>query len=59
MVKKFLVIKTGNKDLDYGKGTGVSRKEAQDAFISGFIESAKKKKQTKYKGISGFDFEFY
>ena len=44
---------------DYGGKTGVTLKEAQDAYIKGFVESAKKKKNTKYKGVKGLDFRFY
>ena len=61
--KRHLKVKvptgTLTKGKDYGKEWGITKKQAQDEYIKGFMQSARQKRKTKYKGISGFDFEFY
>jgi len=59
--KKFCPIRLSEKQsgLVFGKGTGVTKKQAQIAFEKGFMKSAQKKKKTKYKGCDGLEFEWY
>lgn len=63
-MKTYLKVKvpegTFVKGRDYGKEYGITKKQAQDEYIKGFMESAQKNKEKGYyKGIKGFDFEFY
>ncbi len=61
--KRYLKVKvpvgTLIKGKDYGKEFGITKKQAQDEYIEGFMQSARQKRKTRYKGVSGLDFEFY
>ena len=55
--KKYAVVKVNSKTL--ARGSGVSLREAENAFQKGFMDAARKKKDTKYKGRKGIIFENY
>jgi hypothetical protein len=56
MPKKYARVFVPARALHYGKGTGVTRREAEKAFIQGFMRSARPKRKTKYKGTAGIEF---
>lgn len=56
--KGFIEVNVPKKALVYGKASGVSRKQAENAYIQRFMGSARKSKDTKYKGSKGFEFTF-
>lgn len=58
MKNKLFNVKVKNENLIYGKGTEVTKREAQQAFEEGFMKAAKKKRDTKYKGYAGINFQF-
>ena len=55
---KYLVHKVQNHTLKYGKKYGVTLKEAQNAYITGFMGQARKHRK-KYGTLKGIAFEFY
>jgi len=58
MKERYVLVKVPKRTLKYGKKYGVTRQEAEKAYIQGFMKSARKERKTKYKGIAGFDFEW-
>jgi len=55
--KRFAVVNVAPTDIVFGQG--VTRRQAEKAYQKGFVESARPKMRTKYKGLSGFEFRFY
>jgi len=56
----FLKVKIPNNTkygIDTGNGT-ITEKQAYKQWIVGFMENARKKKSTKYKGYKGFIFRY-
>ncbi len=54
--KGYCEVQVPKKALKYGKRYGVSRAEAEKAYIKGFMSNARKKRNTKYKNCKGIDF---
>ena len=56
--KNFATVVVSKKELTYGKRFGVTKKEAEHAYIEGFMEQARKNKNTKWRQYKGIDFIF-
>lgn len=55
MVKHYVSVEVDKSKLPYGRG--VTLKQAQDEFVKGFMEAAKKN-PGKYVGIKAIEFKF-
>ena len=59
--KGFLQMPVDSSQLVYGGKKGVTRRQAEDAFIQGFMQKARKRKSfyTKHGIKKGVEFLFY